>query len=39
MPGPFDYRESGVYALQALMANAYLTGEIERPRSVDMAAR
>ena len=39
VPGPFDYRESGVYALQALMANAYLTGEIERPRSVDMAAR
>jgi Rieske 2Fe-2S family protein len=39
VPGPFDYRESGVYALQALMATAYLTGEIERPRSVDMAAR
>ena len=39
VPGPFDYRESGVYALQALMAKAYLDGEIERPRSVDMAAR
>jgi Rieske 2Fe-2S family protein len=39
VPGPFDYRESGVYALQALMAKAYLEGEIERPRTVDMAAR
>ena len=39
VPGPFDYRESGVYALQALMATAYLTGEIERPRVVDMATR
>jgi Rieske 2Fe-2S family protein len=39
VPGPFDYRESGVYALQALMAKAYLSGEIERPRAVDMAVR
>ena len=38
-PGPFDYRESGVYALQAMVATAYRTGEFERPRAVDMTAR
>lgn len=37
LPGPFDYRESGVYALQAMVATAYLTGEFKRPpRSVEM---
>jgi Rieske 2Fe-2S family protein len=39
IPGPFDYRESSVYALQAMVAQIYLSGEIERPRSLDMAAR
>ena len=38
VPGPFDLRESGVYALQAMIANAYMTGEIERPGAVDMTA-
>jgi Rieske 2Fe-2S family protein len=36
VPGPFDLRESGVYSLQALVAHAYLTGTIERPRAVDL---
>jgi glycine betaine catabolism A len=39
VPGPFDYRESGVRALQTIVATAYLTGEIERPRAVNLAAR
>ncbi|MSO41209.1 MAG: aromatic ring-hydroxylating dioxygenase subunit alpha [Solirubrobacterales bacterium] len=38
VPGPFDYRESGVHALQKVVAQAYLTGEFERPDAVDMTA-
>ena len=38
IPGPFDYREAGIYTLQAVVANTYLTGEIERPGFVDLPA-
>lgn len=39
VPGPFDFRESGVYALQAMVASAYLHDKVERPPSVEMASR
>jgi glycine betaine catabolism A len=39
LPGPFDYRESGVYALQAMIASGYLTGTFERPPAVDLDSR
>jgi Rieske 2Fe-2S family protein len=39
VPGPFDYRESAVYAFQSMLAQAYVSGEIRQPRALDMAAR
>jgi Rieske 2Fe-2S family protein len=38
IPGPFDYRESGVYSFQATIAQAYLSGEMRRPRHVVFAS-
>jgi len=33
VPGPFDYREFDVYAFQAMLAQAYLSGEVAEPRT------
>jgi Rieske 2Fe-2S family protein len=36
IPGPFDDRESAVYALQALLAQAYISGKIQQPREIGL---
>jgi Rieske 2Fe-2S family protein len=38
-PGPFDYREAAVHAIQQVVARAYLTGEVTKPQAVDMTRR
>ena len=35
-PGPFDYRETDVYAFQSAIAQAYLTGELQPPRVLSL---
>ena len=32
-PGPFDFREFDVYAFQAMLAEAYRSGDMRQPRA------
>jgi glycine betaine catabolism A len=38
-PGPFDYRETDVYGFQSVLAQAYLSGEVQPPRTWSLLLR